>query len=255
MILRLNSRGSKVRDLQTLLKMHGKWTYHTITDFFGKVTESAVKEFQRSVGLLDDGIVGNKTWTELLKTVDSNIKPVCKECAIEDFSDPEEEMIIEDVDEVQPTCPNTYELIKLIKDSLITRNVTRLVFHCTATSQNATVEGILRYWRNKLKWRNPGYHIIIKPDGSWTLLSDFNNITNGVQGINSTSLHVSYIGGIDKNGRPIDNRTDKQKEILEIIYNEFKEKMKNLTFHGHYEFSNKACPSYNVKDFIELIED
>ena len=255
MLLRLGSKGPRVAELQQLLKNHGFWTHPTITQNFGPVTNTAVRKFQQANGLTVDGIVGPKTWS-ILSTQPVNITPVYNsEDTSEDLSDPEEEMVVDDVEESQPTCPNISELVNLINTSVITRNVSRLVFHCTATHQTATVEGILRFWRERRGWKNPGYHIIVTPDGSWTQLQDFNRVSNGVAGINSTSLHVSYIGGIDRNGRPFDNRTESQNEIFETIYNTFKNKMPQLTFHGHYEFSNKACPSYNVENWIKALED
>lgn len=254
MILKKGNRGPRVREVQELLKKHGFWTHPTITDFFGPVTESSVIKFQIAKNLKDDGIVGPKTWSALsIQPV--MIKPVYNdENKSEDFSDPEDEMVVDNIKEAQPTCPNISELINLINSSDIKRNVTRLVFHCTATHQTATVEAILRFWRERRGWKNPGYHIIVLPDGSWTHLQDFNRVSNGVAGINSTSIHVSYIGGIDKNGRPFDNRTEEQSQIFETVYRHFKEKMPNLTFHGHYEFSNKACPSFNVERWIEELE-
>jgi N-acetylmuramoyl-L-alanine amidase len=254
MILRRGSKGGRVIELQTLLKEHGFWSHPSITNFFGPVTEEAVISFQKANGLKTDGVVGPKTWDVLTTRIEDKIKPIYNnEDVSEDFSDPEDEMVVDDIEESQPTCPNISELIKLINDSNITRKVTRLVFHCTATHQNATVEAIVRHWREKRGWRNPGYHIIVRADGSWTQLQDFNRVSNGVSGINSTSLHVSYIGGIGTNGRALDNRTDKQKEVFETVYTTFKNKMPNLTFHGHYEFSNKACPSYNVEKWVEEI--
>jgi N-acetylmuramoyl-L-alanine amidase len=248
MILRRGSRGSRVRELQKLLGLNAD-------GIFGPATETAVRDFQQKNGLKADGLVGPKTWEILLRKEEVKITPIYKEeDKSEDFSDPEEEMLVDNVGEKQPTCPNVTELINLINKATITRSVSRLVFHCTATQQTATVEAIVRYWKSK-GWTNPGYHIIVRPDGSWTQLQDFNRITNGVAGINSTSLHVSYIGGIDRNGRAMDNRTDAQNEIFEAVYHTFRNKMPKLTFHGHYEFSKKACPSYNVENWIRGIQE
>lgn len=255
MILRLGSKGSRVSELQELLKKHGFWNHPSITENFGPITQQSVINFQKDKNLTPDGIVGSKTWAELSKE-NVKINPIYNdEDKSEDLSDPEEEMKISDLKETQPSCSNLSELINLINSSNITRNITRLVFHCTATQQNATVESILRFWRENLKWKNPGYHIIVKADGSWTQLQDFNRITNGVAGINSTSLHISYIGGINKLGRAENNMTDSQKEVFETIYNTFKLKLPKITFHGHYEFSNKACPSFNVQDWILEVEN
>jgi N-acetylmuramoyl-L-alanine amidase len=262
MILRKNAKNSRVVELQKLLNSIGYVIAVTgvgspgkETDFFGELTEKMVIKFQKENGLKPDGVVGPSTWGKLTEKQKILINPVYpNKNSGEDFSDPEEKIKVPTTKEDVPTCPNITELITLINNSKITRKVSRLVFHCTATPQTATVSGISKYWKDTLGWKSPGYHIIVKPDGSWTQLSDFNNITNGVAGINSTSLHISYIGGVDSKGKAIDNRTEKQKEIFEAVYRLFKEKMPKLTFHAHYEFTNKACPSFNVKDWIGSLE-
>lgn len=182
------------------------------------------------------------------KTI-QEIKPTFDGDEVEDLTDPE--VIDETIDETEEEVKseNAIELINLIHASNIDRNIERLILHCTATNQSASVSAIKKYWKNKLGWKNPGYHIIVKPDGSWTYLLDFNKISNGVAGYNSTSINVSYIGGIDSNGDAIDNRTEEQKKIFDIVVKEFKSKLK-LTVHGHNEFSNKACPSFKYpKEF------
>ena len=60
------------------------------------------------------------------------------------------------------------------------RNIKRLVIHASATPQNATIENIKKYWTDTLKWKSPGYHYIIKPDGSTTQLLDEALVSNGV---------------------------------------------------------------------------
>ena len=60
-LLRRGSRGSEVRNVQTTLKQLGYFNHHRATGFYGSVTETAVKRFQRDNGLLADGIVGRQT--------------------------------------------------------------------------------------------------------------------------------------------------------------------------------------------------
>ena len=52
------------------------------------------------------------------------------------------------------------------------------------------------------------------PDGKIEQLLDENEVSNGVQGYNSTSINISYVGGIDGQGRAVDNRTQAQKDSL-----------------------------------------
>ena len=75
------------------------------------------------------------------------------------------------------------------------RPINRIVVHCTATSQSATVDGILNYWKNTLGWKNPGYHYIIGINGERNIISNLRLPTNGVRGYNWDSVHISYIGG------------------------------------------------------------
>ncbi len=69
--LKRGSRGDYVKLMQGYLNVISN-VYTNIpkldTDgIFGSGTESAIKEFQRNVGLLDDGIVGPATWEALLR--------------------------------------------------------------------------------------------------------------------------------------------------------------------------------------------
>ena len=127
------------------------------------------------------------------------------------------------------------------------RKIEYLVVHTTATPQNTTVESIKNYWKNNLKWKSPGYHIIIDKDGNLHRLSELAKPTNGAAGFNSVSLHVSYIGGIDKKGKPIDNRTDEQKASLIEVLTEWKRLFPNAKIVGHRDLgAKKACPCFNA---------
>lgn len=70
-VLQQGNRGSNVRTLQTKLK---RWGYYkgSVDGIFGAQTKEAVKYFQRSNGLVADGIVGSKTLKALGMTISSN---------------------------------------------------------------------------------------------------------------------------------------------------------------------------------------
>lgn len=133
------------------------------------------------------------------------------------------------------------------------RNVDYLVIHCTATVQTAKVESIQRYWRETLKWKSPGYHKLITPTGEAVRLADDEHVCNGVRGYNSKSIHISYIGGIDAKGKPLDNRTDLQKIALEWEVKQYKKKYPGIKVVGHRDFPgvNKACPSFDVASWLK----
>lgn len=131
------------------------------------------------------------------------------------------------------------------------RAIKYIAIHCTATQPTATVAAIQRYWRDSLGWKSPGYHLLIEPNGTIHQLLDFNGIANGVRGFNKETIHISYIGGVDRAGKPLDNRTAAQKKailkcILEVIN---WSDNKCLIIQGHRDFPNakKACPCFDAK--------
>ena len=66
--LRRGDTGNDVRTLQTALTRAG-YDPGPINGIFGAQTEQAVKQFQRVLGLQEDGIVGPKTWAFLMPFV------------------------------------------------------------------------------------------------------------------------------------------------------------------------------------------
>src|SRR5690606_2717421 len=128
------------------------------------------------------------------------------------------------------------------------REIKYIVVHYTATLQTATVKSILNYWKTGLGWKNPGYHLIVMPNGEYERLAADKTICNGVKGYNSNAIHISYIGGVDKTGNALDNRTAAQKQTLLELICEFKSKYPNAIIQGHRDFPNvkKDCPSFNA---------
>lgn len=136
----------------------------------------------------------------------------------------------------------------------MTRRIDYIVIHCTATPQTTKPQSVLNYWKNVLKWSRPGYHFLIEANGNVVKLQDIETPSNGVAGFNRNSVHISYIGGIDKDGKPLDNRTPEQKKALieTIISVRNRIALNQRTFpiiQGHKDFPGvkKACPSFDAK--------
>ena len=129
------------------------------------------------------------------------------------------------------------------------REIKYIVIHCTASQPTTTKEAIINYWKNTLKWKTVGYHRLIDANGVIHELAKYEQVTNGVKGYNSESIHFSYIGGIDESGRPKDTRTIKQKESLLYLIKQAKKQFPNAIVQGHKDFKGvaKACPSFDAK--------
>jgi N-acetylmuramoyl-L-alanine amidase len=107
-----------------------------------------------------------------------------------------------------------------------------------------------------MKWKSPGYHYIIKDDGEAVQLLDESLVSNGVAGFNHNSIHISYIGGIDNKGYPVDNRSDFQKVTTMHMLYKLKAKYPTAEIKGHRDFPGvkKACPSFDVKEWLNGIK-
>lgn len=132
------------------------------------------------------------------------------------------------------------------------REIKYIVVHCTATQPEAKIADIKAYWKNHLGWNNPGYHYIVERDGEIVQLLSEDKIANGVAGFNKNSIHISYIGGIDRKAKPIDNRTKAQEDAIFDKIVELTEKYPGAEVKGHRDFPNvkKACPCFDVKEWL-----
>lgn len=129
------------------------------------------------------------------------------------------------------------------------RNIDKIIIHCSATPEGrkVTVDEI-RQWHLQRGWKDIGYHYIIYLDGTIHKGRPESVVGAHCSGYNKNSIGICYIGGCDINMQPKDTRTVGQKRALSEILKRLKRTYPNATLHGHNEFANKACPSFNVQE-------
>ena len=140
------------------------------------------------------------------------------------------------------------------------RPITRIILHCSASLAGIDLRAsdIKAYHTNPISqggrgWKHPGYHYVVRLDGTIEKLLDEKYVSNGVKGYNQDSIHICYIGGLNKQGKPANTLTAKQRASIAALLHDLRTRYPTATLHGHNEFAAKACPCFRVKDeFPEL---
>lgn len=133
------------------------------------------------------------------------------------------------------------------------RRITEIILHCSATPEGRdyTVADIKK-WHLARGFSDIGYHYVIYRDG--TVIPGRNEALVGAHctGRNSNSIGICYIGGCARDGKtPKDTRTVAQRRALIVLVKKLMLKygITEKYIFGHYQFANKACPSFKIEDF------
>ena len=175
---------------------------------WGPLTTERVLTWQREHGLASDGIVGPATLAKLL--------------------------------------PGVVKSVLGLKRSR--RNIKEIIVHCTATpeSRDYTVDDI-RQWHKRQGWSDIGYHYVVYRDGTVHEGRDVDISGAHCTGHNANSIGVVYVGGVSSDGKtPKDTRTDLQKAALLSLLLDLRKLYPKAEIHGHRDFANKACPSFDA---------
>lgn len=212
--LKKGSKGDEVRELQRLLREGGYLVQ--IDGDFGTKTEQAVRMFQTVNHLTSDGIVGAKTWAALGAKSEDKGQP---------FN---------------------------LKKS--TRTITEIIVHCTATKEgvNTTTEQIKHYHMTH-GWTDIAYNYVIELDGSIHNGRDVNKVGGHTTNHNAHSIGVVYVGGLDKQGKAKDTRTEAQKASLLKLLKQLKAMYPKAVIYGHRNFAQKSCPCFDAKNEYKAI--
>ena len=134
------------------------------------------------------------------------------------------------------------------------RAIHKIIIHCTATREGDDISvDTIRRWHLARGWSDCGYHYVIDIKGNINAGRPIELIGAHCRGENKYSIGVAYVGGVEADGvTPKDTRTKAQKDSIIRLVKKLKGCYPDVSIHGHNEFSNKACPSYNVQNEKDL---
>jgi N-acetyl-anhydromuramyl-L-alanine amidase AmpD len=141
------------------------------------------------------------------------------------------------------------------------RQTTDLIFvHCSATkpSMDTDIKDIDR-WHRERGFLKVGYHFVIKRDGTLQKGRELMEAGAHVKSYNHRSIGLCLIGGVSETNIEVweNNFQPVQFSTLYNLLVDLKEKFPDAKIMGHNEVSPKACPSFNVQEWLvekELIK-
>lgn len=135
----------------------------------------------------------------------------------------------------------------------------QIILHCAATPEGKsfTAKDIDRMHKQR-GFKKIGYHYVIDLDGTIEKGREENEVGAHCINYNSKSIGICYIGGVAKNGKtPKDTRTDAQKlsmyKLVDTLMKKYNLDLSRV--HCHYEYANKACPSFKIDTFRKEFND
>ena len=134
---------------------------------------------------------------------------------------------------------------------LIMRTINEIIIHCTATAEgrDVTVDE-LRAWHKQRGFKDIGYHYVVTLDGEIVNGRPITMCGAHCKGHNAHSIGIAYVGGLDACGKPADTRTEAQRAALKVAVRVLQDVFGDVPVLGHSDYSNKACPCFDVhKEF------
>jgi len=136
------------------------------------------------------------------------------------------------------------------------RKINKIILHCSSTreGQDISVDTIREWHVDGRGWSDIGYHYIVSIDGQIEEGRPIDRSGAHTKGKNKSSIGVCYIGGVETDGRtPKDTRNAEQLIAIANLLDALMEMYPDATLHGHNEFSNKACPSFDVQKEYDFL--
>ncbi len=142
------------------------------------------------------------------------------------------------------------------------RKINEIIVHASATKKgwwkDKGVDAIrdeFRRWHKAKGWSDIGYHFVIDTDGVIATGRRVANIGAHVKGKNRHSIGICLVGGFGgkKDGVFSDNFTVEQDAALRDLISEIQDSHPEIDkISGHNEYANKACPCFNVSEWLTV---
>jgi len=148
-------------------------------------------------------------------------------------------------------------------------DIDSIVIHCSATPEGKDIKAKdIEKEHIKRGFKRIGYNYVIDLDGTVEVgrpltMDGAHCNTAGLSGMayNKHSIGICYVGGLDKNGKPKDTRTDAQKAAMHKLVWELFDKYDIMDVLGHRDASPdldgdgeiepseyiKSCPCFDVR--------
>lgn len=130
---------------------------------------------------------------------------------------------------------------------------TEIILHCSATAEGKDFKAKdIDQWHKQRGFNKIGYHYVVDLNGAIEKGRADNEVGAHCLNHNSKALGICYIGGLGSDGKtPKDTRTEAQKtalyELVDKLMKQYNISLDNIF--GHYQFANKACPSFKIETF------
>ena len=121
-----------------------------------------------------------------------------------------------------------------------------IIIHCSATTADMDIgRDEIDRWHRTRGFSRIGYHWVIRRDGSIEAGRPPSVTGAHTKGFNN-HLGICMVGGIDENVNADANFTAAQWEALDNLVRGLTTAYPEIPVHGHRDFANKDCPSFDV---------
>lgn len=130
------------------------------------------------------------------------------------------------------------------------RLIDEIIIHCSATrpKQDIGADWIRNLHVNQNGWTDIGYHYVIRRNGDVEKGRPVMQIGSHCKGHNNFTIGICLVGGLNDDGKPEDNFTLLQWTSLFALVAKLEEQYPIEKISGHNQYSDKACPCFNVPE-------